>query len=336
MRFHMGVSFSWRTLKKFIIPILLGALAYFGFSGIFDNFDFPLGFMRLIRVNALENYDTTYNLEYTDYSNLLDNKIDDNLTYNEFLNLLIDSKSDYYDFVITLNPYASYNIYYLDTINILLLDKTSSIPINIYGRSSFLYQSFYSSNNYIPVIIYTFSFTNGDILSSGTYSDFSNCYLNNSNCSSKRTLSLHAFRCPVSSNNTDDNSCFSVPTNSNSSNFEYGFIYYSSKPLYLSAYSSYVNNSNYFFKTLVLNDKTYSNGDYFPTYYEYMQSLLPDEDNPPIEDETNHKKLFSKIFWLDDSNTEKGILSSIYILLFLYCLTMILFKIATLLKNKRW
>ena len=334
MRFHMGVSFSWRTLKKFIIPILLGALAYFGFSGIFDNFDFPLGFMRYIRVHALENYDTTYNIEYTDYSNLLEKKIDDNLTYNEFLNLLINSKSDYYDFVIILNPYASYNIYYLDTINILLLDKMSSIPVNIYGRSDYLYESFYSSNDSISILSYTFSFTNGDILSSSNYSDFSSCYLNNSNCSSKRVLSLYSFRCSNVSNNTDNNSCFSVPTNNNY-NFTYGFIYYSSKPLYLSTYSPYINNSNYFFKNLVINNKTYSKGDYFPTYYEYLQSLPPEEENPSIE-ETNHKKLFSKIFWLDDSNTEKGILSSIYILLFLYCLTMILFKIATLLKNKRW
>ena len=32
MRFHMGFSFRLRDLKRFLIPFLLGILAYFGFS----------------------------------------------------------------------------------------------------------------------------------------------------------------------------------------------------------------------------------------------------------------------------------------------------------------
>ena len=37
MRFHVGVSFRLKTIKKYLIPILLGILAYFGFNGIFAN-----------------------------------------------------------------------------------------------------------------------------------------------------------------------------------------------------------------------------------------------------------------------------------------------------------
>lgn len=51
MRFHVGMSFNWRTIKKFLIPILLGFLAYFGFNFISDSKSIPFGF---IQVNAEE------------------------------------------------------------------------------------------------------------------------------------------------------------------------------------------------------------------------------------------------------------------------------------------
>lgn len=37
MRFHMGVSFNMRKLKKFIIPFLIGLMGFFGFSLFKDN-----------------------------------------------------------------------------------------------------------------------------------------------------------------------------------------------------------------------------------------------------------------------------------------------------------
>ena len=53
MRFHCGISFSWRSIKKFLIPILLGFLAFFGFNFIKDNKDnLSLGF---VQTYALEN-----------------------------------------------------------------------------------------------------------------------------------------------------------------------------------------------------------------------------------------------------------------------------------------
>ena len=54
MRFHIGLSFRWKTIKKFLIPIIIGLLAYFGFGNIFDNV--PLG---CLQVNAIEYYETS-------------------------------------------------------------------------------------------------------------------------------------------------------------------------------------------------------------------------------------------------------------------------------------
>lgn len=52
MRFHMGVSFSWRTIKKYLIPFILGILAFFGFNFLNDNKIFNFG---VLNTYALES-----------------------------------------------------------------------------------------------------------------------------------------------------------------------------------------------------------------------------------------------------------------------------------------
>lgn len=42
------------------------------------------------------------------------------------------------------------------------------------------------------------------------------------------------------------------------------------------------------------------------------------------------------IYWFFDNYTEYDILVNIYILLFLYCFAMIIFRILTFIKNTRW
>lgn len=73
MRFHCGISFSWRTIKKFLIPIILGLLAFFGFNFIYDKDSIPLGY---IQVHAEE-------VEYFDdlNGNGIDDEIEDNYNY---------------------------------------------------------------------------------------------------------------------------------------------------------------------------------------------------------------------------------------------------------------
>ena len=74
MRFHIGMSFSWRTLKKYLIPILLGVLAYFGFNFIYDNTSIPP--LGIINVYASENDD------YNDISSDdIPDEVQDNYNY---------------------------------------------------------------------------------------------------------------------------------------------------------------------------------------------------------------------------------------------------------------
>ena len=69
MRFHCGISFSWRTIKKFLFPILIGVLAYFGFDFLGNGF---------INVFALENYESWYDYNYTDLSTFENQYVDSN------------------------------------------------------------------------------------------------------------------------------------------------------------------------------------------------------------------------------------------------------------------
>ena len=54
MRFHIGCSFRLKSLTKFLIPIALGILAYFGFGGLFG----------CITVKADSNYNSDFFINY--------------------------------------------------------------------------------------------------------------------------------------------------------------------------------------------------------------------------------------------------------------------------------
>ena len=339
MRFHMGVSFSWRSIKKIIFPILLGILAYFGF-----NF---LG-LGIIQVNALENYNTSYSLTYSELE-VLDTKVDDTYTYNQFFDYVNNLESQYYNLIIGVNFYhnndSDYNV---GLIRFQLMPvSVSSYPVAIYGKNTYP-QGFYlrpfgnQSPRYYDIQIYNNSIT--DILQNTTYVKFLNCYQNNSCSGSTGSVfdNQYNFAHFSSYNFSNDNSYIGTFPYFNSSFLDgttnnYALLYSTKVPLYYSNTFDTSNNS-ILYKKIFINDKELEIGDYVPTYKDFLDSLDSPSDDPTDDptDDSEHKAIFNKIYWFDDNTTELGVLSNIYILLFLYCITMIFFKIATLLKNKRW
>lgn len=91
MRFHVGLSFNWKTLKKWFIPIILGILMYFGF-GLFNNINVyaeaytPVGVASQIR--------TIYNDETTEWYTSATGSYDKPLYFHQ---------KDYYYFGIPCN-----------------------------------------------------------------------------------------------------------------------------------------------------------------------------------------------------------------------------------------
>lgn len=337
MRFHMGVSFSLRTIKKYIFPILLGILAYFGL-----NF---LG-LGIIHVKALENYDTSYTLSYSELE-VLDTKIDDNLTYNEFFTYLNSLESQHYNLIIGINFYKdSITNYNVGLIRLQLMPiNVASCSVSLYGTTSypsgFKFQPYNcDSARFYTIVINGNTYT--DILQDSVYSSFLNCLQNNSCSNSGGSALDNSYQFAHFDSNSFDNDSSFVGTfpyfsNSFSNNTvnSYSLLYSSKVPFYYSVNSN-SSDSKVFYKKIIINDKELEVGDYIPTYKEYLDSLTPDPEPEPEPDDTEHKAIFNKVYWFDDNTTEIGILSSIYILLFLYCITMVFFKIATLLKNKRW
>ena len=105
----------------------------------------------------------------------------------------------------------------------------------------------------------------------------------------------------------------------------FGFDLFKSNPLgFIQANALEENDSNYI-----------ENIDNYSEPLDFDDSLESFESEEPI-DITEHKGLFNKIYWFDDNTTEIGILTSIYEVLFLYCLTMVCFRILTFIKNQRW
>ena len=115
MRFHMGVSFSWRIIKKFLIYIIFGLLAFFGFSFLYDNHqDIPFG--SVLKVFADSNSNTTWNLTMQDYDTQLKSvSCGNNGTMYDVVNNFIDNYDDTYYNLTIGQPWnnGSWIVFYL-------------------------------------------------------------------------------------------------------------------------------------------------------------------------------------------------------------------------------
>ena len=102
MRFHFGLSFSLKKLKKFIFPILIGILSYFFGGNLFGCLN--------VYATSYDNYDTTYNitLPELDFSTF---NIDSSHTFQEFLDTMVElgNNSTNYDLIIGVNSYPNFH-----------------------------------------------------------------------------------------------------------------------------------------------------------------------------------------------------------------------------------
>ena len=121
MRFHCGVSFSWRSIKKFLIPFLLGILAFFGFNFLQDNKIIPLGF---IQAYALEDNPIPDEIEDSYYYYSYLNSIEEETNYKPLHN-----KVYWFDNNTTTNGILSsiYILLFLYCISSLLLKVISMV-----------------------------------------------------------------------------------------------------------------------------------------------------------------------------------------------------------------
>ena len=316
MRFHIGCSFRLKSLTKFLIPIALGVLAYFGFGGLFG----------CIKVNADENFNTDYFISYNENADF--SATFAGSTYQDIFDDLIELNSNYYDIVIS---YIDYDI------KIYLIPKNyGDVNINIYGYDVALYIT--SPSDFRG---YYFSYNSSFNSNDEVYSNFLSCYQDNIDCESSVsnsygysfdwgdiTFNYYGY---LEINNNDSYSFTNVSS----------FIYYTNANLvYL---PDDFNDSYTFVKSVTINSNPITIDDNFLTYYDIFVSDPVNPDNPddPVNpddpDVPSDQTIIDYIYWFTGENlTEFDVLVNLYVLLFLYCVTNLVVKFLAFIKGVKW
>lgn len=262
MRFHVGFSFRLKTLKKFLIPILLGILSYFGLS-----------YFNLTIVKAYGNLDSYYNLEVdeVDFSqyDIFDYNMQDLLDY---------SFNDYENFYVNTRVYIQGNSY---AVSFALYPKNANNPnVGIYnnkGSSSgssmhiqsydYSYQSFYS--------YYLSTYDENEF--HNVYDRFIDClytdYCLSSDMSSQYDL-------PSYYTDTNVNNYDSYNINVFYNNYEGGYYYNNQLPVI--NYQSNISDNWFYVKSIRVNNVEVPFYDFIPSYCE-LYSCSSNNDNVNFE-----------------------------------------------------
>lgn len=263
MRFHFGMSFSFRKIKKYIIPFLLGILAFFGFSKL-----------NIMTVYALSNYDTSYTLTIPEEQQFESDFTSDN-NYIEFVDYITSFNSDYYYY---------YVMYYHNSSNVVI--RLVSKNVTNFNTSFVGYaQSSTVSNSNLQFILFTQAnisykeFTFIKEISSTTsnksgLSEFTNCYVNNVCPSSSSSSTYWAYS--TSSTNHENILTTSRMNISNDNNINldsvlstFSLYIYKTDIDYTYGQINYGSNtgSRYFYKNVIINGIDLSVLGTLPTYY---------------------------------------------------------------------
>ena len=239
MRFHFGFSFGFKQIKKYILPILLGILAYFGLSSF-----------GLINVYAEENFDTYYNFNYgeEDFENMM---LNSDYNFQEVFDTFVDYDSPYYNIIIT---YSHDYIY------------VYCIPKSISSFSSAFYAFNSGSDGIVPYFdapitygsSYYFIFNKN---TTNTYFNYLRNCLDNNVCTKLASPYSMLFEF-YPHMYIDNNSSYTF----DSSKIDGQFLYYSQVPLIYRKTTPRNNINTPFYKSVKFNDILLNDYDEIPTY----------------------------------------------------------------------
>ena len=290
MRFHVGVSFRWKTIKKFLLPILFGVLAYFGFGGIFGSFGF-------LNVFAYYNPDTTYTLDIPSENNYLQ-------TYQCGNENVLDVVQNFIEYFDVSNAFANVEIYLgmasgsMGDENILSFyawpkSYDMSPYFKVVGRNSgnnanieitHGYNTFNSNNTfyYFEIKLNGCSPNSSNITSTSSYQNFVT-FVNTGTFSTGSSNSVvsqfkkydyhyspywNCFRPLLTGVQFTENDSYTIPIN---------WIYYSSRPIILGVDSNL--QASLYFKNIIINGVEYDVGDILPDVYSMERTPPPIEQN---------------------------------------------------------
>lgn len=332
MRFHMGVSFNLRKLKKFIIPFLIGLASYFG-----------LGLISCVKVNAIVQEDYYYYLDFP--TGTLYSQLDTTYFGSDTLrDVILDLQS------LNLNN-TDYSIFFQTTANsnnsisriiIYAFPKTINYTFNIYSNSSFkniyfLFNGSSVANQNRTFTISSYYNPNESFLSSNYYTTMKSCFDSLTSCpTSSPTESnysglLSLTRSATFVTSTSNNTIYSGDSSSNVY-APYNLIYY-----YSTHDVTFVNpgsNANYYYRDVIFNNNLLENNSIFPTYVELVSPDSP--DNPTNDDVVELKGLSKYVYWFFKPESRNDLLSNLYTIMFLYVVGYFTIKFLTIVHNTKW
>lgn len=266
MRFHVGFSFRLKHLKKFLFPILIGLLTYFGLN-VFT------GFTNVYASST--NVDTYYIYDFKDFDfDTLSMKGHPMSYYLHYF----DDLNDYYYTI----PFFEYNTgsnfysitYYLTPISAEYINQ--SFYFKNSSSTSQLLTTMYSSNNVAWKRLKIQSNQTIEVINS-TLDTIYSCVTSNS-CSGMSSTSVTESLGGIVAYSTkvDNVNNFNANyLNGVDGNLAYigGFIYSSPIPIYFIQGSD--TGSKVFYKSLIWNGQTLVFGDLLPPFYSNNPTPTP-------------------------------------------------------------
>lgn len=336
MRFHMGVSFNLRKLKRFFIPFLIGLMSYFG-----------LAHFNLLKVNAVVQDTLFYNLQNQqfDLDQSLSNVYFGNIDGITFINSIqsLDSDNTNIALFIGFKP-ESYNNF---TIYIYIADSTYPLNYDTYYYST-------SSSSQFRTIISSFGSTSSssltprifqftpfyddslDVRDSEFYKSLLNCISDHSSCittkPTENIFSAYVNNFALSRSNSQYSSNLNQIIDYNSlesSDVINGFIYYySNSPITLKLNNG--SQSSIIVRNIMFNGEIIEDGDIIPTYLDQRP------DDPVYDDIVELKGLSKYVFWFFNPESRNDLLTNLYTIMFLYVIGYFILKFITIIHNTKW
>lgn len=299
-------------MRKFIIVVLIMLL-------FITNIQYT---------HASVNLNTSYNITYRDLA-LDSTYISGDLSFKDFFDTLISYTSEIYNLNIFVDLNSSNQITNIYAVLSPIAENTRNIFINTAPVREF---RFVQVNNFSYVRRFNLSSSNFS-----NYLTFQNKILtcmNGGECSQDNTSYNYNSSNYLTGVSDIDNISVNInyPNYSGSDSTNNVRIYSSVDYIYQESSDSY-----YYTKNVYINDSLIEVGDSVPSYYDIFYSSSPEpepEPEPDPEPTPDDDSIFNHIYWFYDNSDVYGVLTNVYILLFLYCISNLLLKFFEKIKYK--
>lgn len=286
-------------------------------------------------VFGLENYETTFNITIDEIPYMTQTFGETQKTYKEVYDEIISTTTNNYFMIMNTYNRSNWETR-LNTLTILVVDTYPLINNSIHYMSNGTGSQFryIQDTNLITYKYKNFGYTD---LNQNTIDEIKSCISDYNNCNWSTINNLDTYLRPgwygniVNTNSPN----IVIPNNQTNSQTTYNFPIYANYRIPRGQPTqAQIDSTTIYIKNVVVNNITIEQGMSTPTYYDLYYPSTP-EPEPEPEDPENDSEFTSWIYWFSEPTDSTSVLNNIYTLLFLYCFTMIIFKVYYSIKPRK-